>query len=470
MLRSVSEVRLKLVVAALAASAYSAIGLVRHWHFGSSAYDLGIFDQMVWHLSRFEAPASSIHGLSNMFGDHFSPIWMLLAPLYWLRPSPDTLIVAQGVIVAASIPLVWLFLERRLPKTEAALLAIAYALFWGLQRGVQFDVHELMFAPVLIAWMLLAIDRGTGGLKPAGYVWPALLLCLVKEDQIPLVAAAAALAAWRSTSRARVTSAVVAVLALVWFVAVVKVIIPSLSDHGSYSVGSAFSQIAAHPLTSIPTIINPTKLNTLLLWLLPFVFLPLRSSYALLLVPLALERFLSASPNHWGTSFHYSLPVAPIVAMAAGDGLAKLRSVGLRSVGLKSVGLKSVGLGIAGLCLLLSAFLPGRQPVWKLFSPAFYEAVPFASIADRALAMIPDEASVAAQSAIVPHIRHRERMYILGGASQGNRSPDVVIAAPELVSSWPLADGAAVRAEVDRYLTQGYIRRFDEGGWVVLSK
>ena len=45
------------------------IGLVRHCHFGSNAYDLGIADQMVWHLSRFESPASTIHGLSNMFSD-----------------------------------------------------------------------------------------------------------------------------------------------------------------------------------------------------------------------------------------------------------------------------------------------------------------------------------------------------------------------------------------------------------------
>ena len=45
------------------ALAYALYGLFRHWHFGSSAYDLGIFDQAVWHLSRFEAPASTISGL-----------------------------------------------------------------------------------------------------------------------------------------------------------------------------------------------------------------------------------------------------------------------------------------------------------------------------------------------------------------------------------------------------------------------
>jgi uncharacterized membrane protein len=31
------------------AVAYSRCALVRQWHFHSSAYDLGIFDQVIWH-------------------------------------------------------------------------------------------------------------------------------------------------------------------------------------------------------------------------------------------------------------------------------------------------------------------------------------------------------------------------------------------------------------------------------------
>lgn len=40
------------------AVAYMFVGLFRHWHFSSNADDLGIFDQAVWLLSRFEVPAS----------------------------------------------------------------------------------------------------------------------------------------------------------------------------------------------------------------------------------------------------------------------------------------------------------------------------------------------------------------------------------------------------------------------------
>ena len=43
------------------AAGYSMSALLRHWHFDSS-YDLAIYDQAIWHLSRFERPASSIRG------------------------------------------------------------------------------------------------------------------------------------------------------------------------------------------------------------------------------------------------------------------------------------------------------------------------------------------------------------------------------------------------------------------------
>ena len=60
-----SERRALGVVVGFFGVAYGLYGLFRHWNFGSSAFDLGIFDQVVWHLSRFEPPGSSIRGLQQ---------------------------------------------------------------------------------------------------------------------------------------------------------------------------------------------------------------------------------------------------------------------------------------------------------------------------------------------------------------------------------------------------------------------
>lgn len=439
---------------------YAAVGLVRHWHFGSSAYDLGLFDQMVWHLGRFEAPASSIHGLSNMFGDHFSPIHILYVPLSWLWPSAGSLIVTQALFFAASIVPVWAFLERRLPSRAAMLMALAYGCFWGLQRAAQFDVHEFAFAPLLIAVMLLGIDN-VGRANP----WPLFLtgavgLCFVKEDLIPLVVAAALLLALRGDAAVRRHALWAAGVGLVLFVAVVRVVIPALNDQHAWAVGSAFGDVRAHPLSFFTRLVSPPmKLQTMAMWLVPFAGLPLLSSYGLLLIPLALERFLSASPNHWGTSFHYTAPLAPILAMAAGDALGRVAALRVRA------------LPIAAACLLLCTVLPGRQPMWKLFSPAFYQAPPFADTAARALSQIPADASVVAQSAIAPHLTRRPTIFMLRTDGPGaNADADIVVAAAADLPAWPMGTADDVRAQLSMYVRRGYTTVFEEQGWVVLAR
>jgi len=57
-----SERRALVVIVGFFGVAYGLYGLFRHWNFGSSAFDLGIFDQVVWHLSRVEPPGSSLRG------------------------------------------------------------------------------------------------------------------------------------------------------------------------------------------------------------------------------------------------------------------------------------------------------------------------------------------------------------------------------------------------------------------------
>src|SRR5712691_4024522 len=145
------------VVCALAAG-YGVYALLKHWHFDSS-YDLAIYDQAVWQLSRFERPASSIRGLPNVFGDHFHPIIALFAPLFWVAPFSLTKKVAQAILLAASVVPVFLFARDRLPYGPALAMCVAYGLFWGMQQTAIFDVHEAAFAPLAVGLLLLAMDR-----------------------------------------------------------------------------------------------------------------------------------------------------------------------------------------------------------------------------------------------------------------------------------------------------------------------
>jgi uncharacterized membrane protein len=312
-------VRWLVVVVALFTLAYSLISLFHHWRFETS-YDLAIFDQAIWHLARFETPESTVLGRSTIFADHFHPILILLAPLYWIAPAAETLLVVQAALFALSIVPVFLFLRRRLPQGVARALAVAYGLYWGLQRAAAADMHELAFAPLLIAVLIVAMDRRHWLL-----VWvAALLLMCVKEDQIPILVFAGLLLIGRGD---RTQGAALTVVSLAAFVAVVRFIIPAMSADGGYATGSTYEAVLESPWRIPATLVSPpVKLETAFMWLAPFCFLSLRSPWSIMLIPLVLERFLSSSPNHWGTSHHYTAPIAPIVAMSAGDALARIAS------------------------------------------------------------------------------------------------------------------------------------------------
>jgi uncharacterized membrane protein len=437
------------------ALAYALVGLFKHWHFDSSAYDLGIFDQVVWHLSRFETPASTITGHQNVFGDHFHPILLLLAPLYWVSSTPATLLVAQAILLAASIAPVYAFVRARLEAGPAVVVAASYGLFWGIQRTAWFDFHELAFAPLLIAVVILAIDRGR-------WTWLFVaggLLLLVKEDMaLFLTGCGVYLLFMRDWLRGGILVAA----SLIYLVAILTFVIPALNDHGVWAYGGAFEGILREPWKApILLVTPPLKMRTLLLWLGPFLFLPLRSPYGFLLLPVALERLGSSVTSHWSAGGHYTAPLSPVLAMAAGDGLARITN-GMRSAASQRRAL----VAILSLMLLACAVAPGHQPVLELFKPRHYRPVPFQDAASQALDKIPSTASVVAQSPIVPHLSQRKAIYMLEDKAP---EADFVIAAPERVNQWPLASAADVQRLLDERRARGYQTVFESNGWIVLA-
>ena len=83
-----------------------------HDGYGTPGYDMGIFDQGVWLLSRFHAPFVTVMG-RNLFGDHTSFILLLAVPLYWVWPHAQTLLVLQTCLLAAAAVPVYLLALRR---------------------------------------------------------------------------------------------------------------------------------------------------------------------------------------------------------------------------------------------------------------------------------------------------------------------------------------------------------------------
>jgi uncharacterized membrane protein len=242
---------------------------------------------------------------------------------------------------------------------------------------------------------------------------------------------------------------------------VVRVVIPSFGDAGVWSHGNAFHRFAAEPWKLPLLAVTPSgKIETIVLWLAPFAMLPLLSPAALLAVPVALERLLSDVPTHWGHGFHYSAPLAPILALAAGDGLARL----IRRPMPDSVR-RRVTLALPSLSILLSLVLPGHQPLLRTLTAGHYRPIPTADTALEALSLIPAGAAVVAQAAIASHLSHRDQIFVLDADA-----PDAAfVIACEDVDPWPQSRDALSEL-IQARLARGYSTAFSRDGWIVLRR
>jgi len=143
---------------------------------------LAIYDQAIWHLSRFERPASSIRGLPSVFGDHFHPIIALFAPLFWVAPSardtdrragdPARPVGRAGVSVCPRSPAIRTGV-RHVRRVRPVL---------GMQQTAISDVHEAAFAPLAVACCSSRWSAGSGRVLAA-----AVFVLAVKEDLAPFL-------------------------------------------------------------------------------------------------------------------------------------------------------------------------------------------------------------------------------------------------------------------------------------------
>lgn len=159
----------------------SAITCLRYITFSAPNFDFGIFCNMFHNMSETLLPTVSCERdqLLSHFAVHISPIYYLILPFYWLFPSPLTLQIAQAVILASGIiPLYRLARHFKLSPAVTAVLCVLYAAYPPLTTGCFYDIHENCFLTPLLLWVFALYEEKR-------YWWMFLPACLVlatKED------------------------------------------------------------------------------------------------------------------------------------------------------------------------------------------------------------------------------------------------------------------------------------------------
>ncbi len=143
--------------------------VVRHHLFQSGGYDLGIFDQAVYLISRGEVPFSTIRGI-HILGDHAAFILYPLSLLYRIIPSVYWLFGIQSLaLTLGALAVYHLALQAEIDPGKARMIAAAYLLYPAIFNANLFDFHPEVLA-VPLFWAAVLCIR-------SGKLW-GFLLCL----------------------------------------------------------------------------------------------------------------------------------------------------------------------------------------------------------------------------------------------------------------------------------------------------
>ncbi|PBC61543.1 hypothetical protein BKI49_23415 [Streptomyces sp. Tue6028] len=396
---------------------YAALSLRLHQQMRTSSYDLGIFEQVVRSYAEGHLPVSEVKGQDYpVLGDHFSPILALVAPFYWVFRGAETLLVVQAALLAVSVVPLTLWARRALGSPAGAVIGACYGLSWGIASGVGYDFHEVAFAVPLLAFSLTALGNGR---LTAAACW-ALPLLLVKEDLGLTVLVIGLVIAGRGNRRLGFATAAVGLAgsALTLFV-----VLPAFNPNGSFaywslvetSSGASMGSVSMASSTggvdgvldvlyrgTIGLVTPQTKVTTLLLVLAPTLFLALRSPFMWVALPTLVWRFTSNNGFHWGTLFHYSLVLMPVVFAAFVDALVRRGTSG-----------RSLHRYLAGSAAITLMILPSF-PLYQLAQSGTWRDDPRVAVARQLLAKIPDGATVQTSDHLVPQLTNRTSVSLYG--------------------------------------------------------
>jgi uncharacterized membrane protein len=445
---------------------------VRKYHaYHAPAFDMSIFDQGVWLLSRFKDPFVTILGL-NIFGDHAVFIMAFFVPLYWIWPSPETLLVVQAMALAIGAFPIYLLGRRVLKNRWLALIpTLAYLLYpalgWLNLENFHPDALEVPLALFALYFMVCE--------KWRRYFVMVVLLVLCKEDLwLFLVPLGIYVAVRHSLKVGLVTIG----LSLGWFVVAFFGIQPALSGVGAGTLdswripfggpGGLLKTIFTQPWTVIAYMFTEEKVKYVFQLLTPLLFLPLLVWRSLIAVAVL---FFNLVSNFWYQSnlqYHYTSLLIPVLCVSAIFGLERFRKLGVRSA------LVVVGLVVTVACGYFWGPLPGSRTPSSYPDPQFPEAV----VANEALTYIPPGAIVAAEDKFAAHLAHRELIYIFPNpysasywgddSLKGKRLPGADEVKYIMVT--PALMGEATAGIYARLPEEGFVPIFNKMGIVVLHK
>ncbi len=399
-----------LVIAGIGLAYFLALKIHQYFAFGVHG-ELADFESILWNTLHGRFFIKGAVGVS-FFAEHFSPILLLLVPLYALFSSPVTLLIIQAL--AAALAVIPLYLIARMKfsmKWAAVAISLSYLFSRVVNYGLMYDFHMEIFYPLLFFWAFWAWERK---------LWKTLFIFLilalmVKEDAgvaiIGLGFYLISLKYWRRGIAIISLSAICITL----FIFVIiphfrsgqeNTVYPFLSYWSGY--GKTPQEILVHmlnPLQHIRVLFTMPKMIKMFNLFSVFLFLPLLSWRRLLflILPGWFMLYSSDNPLLNGPLLYYGLLIIPFLFYSSVLTLDDIQKKWPKHA-------SKLVFGIA-LAMLLVNF--GNSRIFKQSNPANWRIDRRFETAQQLIKQVPKTAAVSSQVDLQSHFPVRADRYLI---------------------------------------------------------
>lgn len=421
---SVSRKAALIVAAVLFAATTFVFGYytsMKYQSYSNYTFDFGIFAQMYERMASSFAPNTTVersHMMSH-FGVHFSPIFYLFLPGYYIFRSPIYLFYVQSAAVAAGIFAVYLIAGKLGLSGKLTLaLEFIYAFYPCLFNGTFYDFHENKFLTTIILFLFyFIISKNT--------IWEfilALLLLSVKEDAaIYLIV----IALFVMINRKEIwRGAAMLGMAVVYFIIAQQIVAASgtegvmisrLSDYfinGESTFGSVFKAVFFDIGFLLKQMFTAEKIPFILWMFVPVLFAPFMTkkiSSLILLFPIIPINLMQSWKYQYDVDYQYTYGVAALIIVSAIFVIAKLKTDKKRIVVLTALCMCAV--------MTVSLVYPkmGNVVSYLKNTEGTRQQV------DELIDSVPSDATVTASHSLVPHLYKVEWLYTMPDYYTANR-------------------------------------------------
>jgi uncharacterized membrane protein len=400
----------------LFAVVFGMLGVQNHRNFGTWSYDMGIYDQSFWLVSRGESFVS-VRGL-DFWGHHVNLIVIAFVPFYWLGAGPSFLYVVQACVLALGAWPIYLIARDKFNTGWMGLLfAVVYLMYAPVQwiSWAMFHPEALVITPMLFAWWFATKQRWR-------WFFAMILLALSTREDTALAVTMMAvvllvyLRGVEDQRRVRIMCASTFALGVVWYLVCTRIVLVSFNDgkepfyityfYGSYgdNMPEIVRSILTRPDRVVSDAVQHDRLTFYKQMMWPVGWLAVLNPLALLIaLPQVLASVIGASPYARMIKYQYtSIMIAPVMIASIHGAYVIWRYRAAHFLVPVWLVACSYVTNVAWAPSPIGT--PANYAMWSRPNPR-HESL------RTAIASIPDDAAVSATFQLLPHLSHRREIY-----------------------------------------------------------